>query len=52
MIEMPEVTRFELIDQYGRVFVIRGLSVVGLDTQDGGKTLKLFCVSSEPQHDD
>jgi hypothetical protein len=39
------VTRIEIIDQSGRIFVQYGLSNVQLHMQDDGRTLKVFCTS-------
>jgi hypothetical protein len=38
---LPEVTRFEVIDQGGRALVRYGVSVA-LSYQDDGRTLKVF----------
>jgi hypothetical protein len=39
---MPTVTRVEVIDSSGRVYVAMNASDVKIALQDGGKTLKLF----------
>lgn len=40
-VHVPSITRFELIDESGRVKVYRN-SEVSLSFQDGGRTLKAF----------
>jgi hypothetical protein len=39
------VTRIEIIDQTGRIFVQYSLSNVQIHLQDDGRTLKVFCTS-------
>lgn len=39
---LPEVTRVEVIDDYGRSFSTWGVEDVELHTQDEGRTLKIF----------
>lgn len=38
---LPDVTRFEIIDEEGRVYVADGVSVL-LSVQDQGRTLKVY----------
>lgn len=38
-----KVTRFEFIDQDGRLHIHHALSAVQLVLQDDGRTLKMFC---------
>lgn len=50
--DASKVTRIEVIDQHGRVFVLYGAAAVSLALQDDGQTLKVFCVSErEPPKD-
>lgn len=42
MIYGNRVTRFEVIDQYGRRLVLYGVSGVRTELQDEGRTLKVF----------
>jgi hypothetical protein len=46
MMERPEVTRVELIENSGRAYVKYGVSEVATSLQDEGRTLKLFLRSS------
>lgn len=41
--EHPEcITRFEVVDEWGRALTRRPVEVVELSYQDGGRTLKVF----------
>lgn len=43
--DVSKVTRFEVIDETGRVIVLNPCTIE-LSLQDGGKTLKVFTKSS------
>jgi hypothetical protein len=43
----PTISRFEVIDETGRVFVREGV-VVEMSYQDSGRTLKAFLTAGEP----
>lgn len=50
-IEQPtDVTRFEVIDEYGRAYVRHDIELE-LHTQDDGRTLKVFIATREPNHE-
>jgi hypothetical protein len=40
--EVDQITRFEVIDSDGRVYVNMNVDKIILMKQDGGKTLKVF----------
>lgn len=44
---LQEVTRVEIIDETGRVYVRYNLSDVQLVTQDDGRTIKIFVRGKE-----
>lgn len=49
--DASKITRIEVIDQHGRVFVIHKLAKVTLVLQDDGATLKVFCTSQRERPD-
>lgn len=46
LINLPTVTRFEVIDQTGRAYVVYGVDV-SMSIQDEGRTLKIFVKPQE-----
>ncbi len=40
--EPPIITRLEVIDEDGRLIVLRDLTELKYDIQDNGRTLKIF----------
>ena len=50
IVEHPYLTRIEVIDDTGRVYIRRGVSVT-LSYQDDGRTLKVFVKEKAKKND-
>lgn len=47
MMEFPDVTRVEVIDDHGRSYMSFGTHDVKISIQDSGRTLKVFLQSDD-----
>lgn len=46
--KVTEITRFEVIDESGRVYTNHNVESIVLSAQDDGKTLKIFIDENKP----
>ena len=51
IVDLRDVTRLEVIDQFGRSYVNHNVDDIDISLQDTGRTLKLFVKNAFPREE-